>query len=277
MNRQPPHTRDLRFAAARRERRERNRKKPDVLGAIRALVALLLVAQCLRIAFTSPRLRLQEVTVTGTQRLTPADVQKLGHVPLGQNVFRCNLVHVSNQLRTDPIIKDAVVTRELPGTLRVAVSERVPAIQVMSGVERFDADERGFVFQKAGALKRDLPLLQLPASKRPAIGQSLDGNVLKAARECARLAKTQGLQLRNLRIDDAGELWLNVGTSPHDPSATRELAVRLGRATDLPEKFRDIHLILLGAPELTAKASYLNVMCAGNPYYMSKSNPTETN
>lgn len=277
MNRQPPHARDARFAAARRERRERNRKKPDFLGAARVVVALLLVSQSLRVAFTSPRLRLREVKVAGTQRLSPAEVQRVGQVPLGQNVFRCNLVHVSNQLRTDPIIKDAVVTRELPGTLRVVVTERVPAIQIMSGAQRFDADTDGFVFQEAAALKRDLPLLQLPPAQLPGIGKSLAPELLRAARECSRLAKAQGLQLRNLRVDDGGELWLNVETSPHDPSAARALAVRLGRATDLPDKFRDIHQALLGWPDLTAKASYLNVMCAGRPAYMSNADVTETN
>ena len=277
MNRQPPHARDLRFAAARRERRERNRKKPDVPGAIRVVLALILVTQCLRIAFTSPRLRLREVRVTGTQRLSPAEVERIGHVPLGQNVFRCNLVRVSAQLRTDPVIKDAVVTRELPGTLRVAVTERVPALQVMSGAERFDADKDGFVFQKATALKRDLPLLQLPHEKVPKIGQKLSSDVLKAAWECNRLAKAQGLQLRNLRVDEVGELWLNVETSPHNPSAARELVVRLGRATDLPDKFRDIHQVLLGWPDLTAKASFLNVMCAGRPAAMSNADLPETN
>lgn len=276
MNRQPPHARDARFAAARRERRERNRKKPDILGAIRVVAALLLVTQSLRVAFTSPRLRLREVKVSGTQRLSPTDVERAGHVPLGQNVFRCNLVRVSDQLRTDPIIKDAVVTRELPGTLRVAVTERIPAIQIMAGADRFDADQDGFVFQRAGALKRDLPLLQMPAKKLPTIGQKLAPDMLKATRECSRLAKAQGLKLRNLRVDEAGELWLNVETGPPSPSAKPELVVRLGRATDLSDKFRDIHQILLGWPDVTTKASYLDVMCAGNPYYMTKADSTET-
>jgi len=277
MNRQPPHARDARFAAARRERRERNRKKPDIAGAVRVAVALLLVTQSLRVAFTSPRLRLQEVKVTGTQRLSPADVQRVGRVPLGQNVFRCNLVQVSTQLRTDPIIKDAVVTRELPGTIRVVVTERVPAIQIMAGADRFDADEDGFVFQRAGALKRDLPLIQLPSKKLPAIGQKLAADIFKAARECNRLAKAQGLQLRNLRVDEGGELWLNVGTSPLKSSSPSELVVRLGRDTELPQKFRDIHQLIIGKPELASQASYLVVMSAGNPSYMSKADPTESN
>ncbi|MCC2672594.1 MAG: cell division protein FtsQ [Armatimonadetes bacterium] len=277
MNRQPPHARDQRFAAARRERRERNRKKPDILGALRVVVALLLIAQSIRVAFTSPRLRLHDVRVTGTQRLAPPDVQRLGGVPMGQNVFRCNLVRVSEQIRRDPVIKDVVVTRELPATLHVAIRERVPALQVMSGAQRFDADDEGFVFRRAEALTKGLPLLQLPEKDLPGVGQSLAAPTLKAVQECARLAGTQGLQLRNLRVDGAGDLWLNVEISPKNPAAPPMLAVRLGRPTDLPEKFRDIRQVLLGVPDLTAKGSFLNVMCAGSPSYMTDSETTKTN
>jgi cell division septal protein FtsQ len=280
VNRQPPHARDQRFAAARRERRERNRKKPDILGMVRVALALLLIAQSIRVAFTSPRLRLQEVRVTGTQRLSTADVQRLGAVPMGQNVFRCNLVRVSERIKQDPVIKSAVATRELPGTIHVTVRERVPALQVMSGAQRFDADDEGFVFQRADALSKGLPLLQLPEKQLPVIGEVLPAPTLKAVRECVRLANEQGVQLRNLRVervDDAEELWLNVEISPKDLAAPRMLAIRLGRPTDLPEKFRDIHQVLLGRPNLTAECSFLNVMCAGSPSYMTDASVLKTN
>ncbi|MGV3725008.1 MAG: cell division protein FtsQ/DivIB [Actinomycetota bacterium] len=270
MNRKPPHARDQRYAAARRERRERNRKKPDVLGAIRVVVALIVVAQCIRVAFTSPRLRLQEVRVTGTQRLSPDQVRLLGEIPIGQNIFRCNLVQVSKRLRRDPVIKETFVTRELPNTIHATIRERVPALQVMSGAQRFDADSEGFVFQRAETLTRDLPLLQAPANKLLGVGHRIEERVVKAVWECDQLASEQGLKLRNLRVDEAGELWLNVETDPAKAGQPHALAVRLGEETDLPEKFRDIQNSLTWQP-LTAKASYLDVMCAGSPVYMSKS------
>lgn len=274
MNRKPPHAPDQRYAAARRERRERNRKKPDILGAIRVVVALLVVAQCIRVAFTSPRLRLREVRVTGTQRLTPEQVRLLGEIPLGRNIFGCNLAQVSRRLRRDPEIKETFVTRELPNTIHATIHERVPALQLTAGVQRFDADEEGFVFRKSEALIPGLPLLQTPADKLPGVGQRLDGRVAKAVWECDQLAGEQGLKLRNLRVDEGGELWLNVETDPARPGLPRTLAVRLGEETDLPEKFRDIQNSM-SWPELTAKATYLDVMCAGSPVYMSKRETTE--
>jgi len=270
VNKQSPHARDQRFAAARRERRERNRKKPDILGAIRVAVALVVVAQCIRVAFTSPRMRLLEVRVTGTQRLSTQQVQELGGIPVGQNIFRCNLVEVSRRLRRDPVIKETIVTRELPNTIHATIRERVPAIQVMAGGQRFHADEEGFVFQHADAFTRDMPLIQLPAGQVPALGERLEGLVVNTVWECNRLASEQGLKLRNLRvkrIDGLPELWLNVETAAAD-GAPFLLAVRLGRETDLPEKFQDIGHTLTWSP-LTREASYLDVMCAGSPVYMS--------
>lgn len=271
MNKQSPHARDQRFAAARRERRERNRKKPDILGAIRVAVALVVVAQCIRVAFTSPRMRLLEVRVTGTQRLSTEQVQELGGIPVGQNIFRCNLVQVSRRLRRDPVIKETIVTRELPNTIHATIRERVPAIQVMAAGQRFHADEEGFVFQHADAFTREMPLIQLPESQVPVLGEPLEAPFVKALWECNRLASEQGLKLRNLRvkrIDGLMELWLNVETAPTAGGAPYLLAVRLGRETDLPEKFRDIGHTLTWSP-LTKEASYLDVMCAGSPVYMT--------
>lgn len=277
MNRQPPHVRDQRFAAARRERRERNRKKPDILGAIRVLVALVVVFQCIRVAFTSPRLQLREVRVAGTQRLTAEQVQRLGGIPIGQNIFRCNLVQVSQQLRRDPVIEETYVTRELPGTIHVTVRDRVPAFQVSAGAGRFDADKNGFVFQRSAPNTRGLPLLQVAPKQLPRPGEKLPEHLVRALYDCTQLAQEHGLNVRNLRVDGRGELWLNVETGTVGKATPRTLAVRLGRDTDLPEKFRDIRQALTGWPELTAKASYLNVMCAGRPAYMTAAETTETN
>jgi cell division septal protein FtsQ len=277
VSRPSPQTRDMRFAAARRERREKNRKRPDFLGLLRIVLAFVLIGQSIRVAFTSPRLRLREVSVTGTQRLSSEQVQRLGGIPMGRNIFNCNLVQVSRQLRHDPIIKETFVTRELPGTIHVNIRERVPALQVMAGAHQFDADDQGFIFQPAEALTRGLPLLQLPESKLPPIGKQVPEHVVKAVWQCDRLAAEQGLRLRNLRVDDGGELWLNVESGPQEPAKARALAVRLGRETDLPEKFQDIRQALEGWPDLTAKAVYLNVMCAGRPAYMTDQEQSEPN
>ena len=266
MNRQPPQSRS-RMVASRRERRDRNRKKADFAGAFRVLLSIALVAECLRVAFCSPRLKLAQVEVGGTQRYSAQDVQREAGVELGQNIFRVNLVKVGEQLRRDPVIRDAVVTRELPRTVRVDITERVPAIQVVSPGGAYHADREGVVFEKAATLNRKLPLLTLPAHEVPSLGGSLKPERVRAFWECDRLARKEHLKLLNVSVDDAGELWLNTGTSPSGQAVSQGLAVRIGQGTELPEKFRTIRQTLHSRPDLTTKASFLNVMCAARPAF----------
>lgn len=282
MNRRPPQPRD-RASATRRERKSRNRKKPDYLAAFRTLLVLVLIAQCLRVAFASPRLNLREVQVAGTERLSAADVAREAKIPLGQNIFRVNLVRVSDHLLRDPVIREAVVTRELPNSLNVEIRERTPVYQVACKGERWDVDAENVVFRKAPRYLQGEPLLEVQPGDLPALGQPLRADLAKGLAQCKQLARKEGLDLRHLRVDEAGELWLNIATSStkqtaSPPPADEEgnvvpdpgrLKVRVGRLTDLPQKFRDIRQTLQGWPNLTMTATHLDVMCPGRPAYMS--------
>lgn len=274
MNRRLPPTPEE--PAARGEHRDRNRKKPDVGGAIRLLLVALVIGQGLRIAFASPRLRLREVRVSGTQRLTAAQVRELGRVPLDENIFRVNLVRVSENLKRDPVVRRAVVTRELPHTLGIDLEERTPAIQVAHEGRLFHSDREGVVFQSAIQPADGMPLLELPSKERPEVGRSLPAGLADTVWRCAELARDESLEVRNIRIDEGGELWLNIRTYGAAPSSRGNLAVRVGRATELPEKFRDIHQSVRSWPDLTTTAQYLNVMCAGRPAYLRVSERTDT-
>lgn len=259
-----------------RERRNRNRRRPDFRAPIGFLLTLLLVGQSLRVAFSSPRLRLEHVQVSGTQRLAPDEVTRLGKIPLGANIFRVNLVEVSNQLRKDPVIKEAVVSRELPGTVIVEVRERKPAYQITSAGETYNADAQGVVYERAKSLNPAFPRLDVPASALPAPGQALQPERLKALKDCVRLARLERVEVTKMRVDDIGELWLNVTTNTPGSSVPATLSFRVGRTTELPEKFRDIRRALSGFPNLAEKASLVDVMCPGRTAYVPRAKATES-
>lgn len=246
-----------------RERRERNRKKRDIFSMVRFALVLVLVAQGVRVAFTSPRMRLEDVRVSGTQRFTPAEVIRMGRVPVKQNIFRVNLVRVSEALKKAPPIKNAEVKRELPNTLRIEIAERHPAILVRSSAGAFHADPEGILFERVTEAGSKLPVLELAPRQVPPLGQRISAEWVKTVGECTLLAQREHLNLQKLRVDEGGELWLNVGID--SGGQTLSLPVRVGRAAELPEKFRDIRLSLLGFKDRMATATYLNVMCAGRP------------
>lgn len=288
MNRRPPQNREreatrrtappaAKTARKRRggEWRDRNRRKPDLLGLFRSLFVLLLIGQCLRVAFVSPRLQLARIEITGTDRFSPEQIARLGQVPMGSNIFRVNLTRVSTALKTQPLIRDAVVTRQLPNTLQVTLQERTPALQVVRAdrpAQAYLADADGVLFQEAAPRKHgqpgsELPAVEMPPKLLPALGKPLQAELTEAVLECTRLAVDQEVDVAKMRVDGSGELWLNVVIPATSRSQPDVLDVRLGRWTELPEKFRDIRKALQGWPHLTETASHLDVMCAGRPAY----------
>jgi cell division protein FtsQ len=278
VNRRPPQARDRlrRRANVRRPVRDRNRKKPNVAAWIRLGLVTILAAQGLRVAFTSPRLTLAEVRVAGSGRLSPEQVTRLGAIPVGQNIFRVNLVRVSERLRGVPFVEEAVVSRELPAAIAVELRERRPAFQIVSEGRLFHADRGGVVFQQIKAVTGEMPLLSLPAKEVPELGGKLRPELVRAVWECDRLAGAEGLDVRKMRVDGSGELWLNIVTFPTGEANRSLLQVRVGRIAELPQKFRDIRHTLTGWPDLTTRAAYLNVMCAGRPAYLRLTRETSS-
>ncbi len=317
MNRRPPQARDLRDREARErsrvaiaERRSRNRRKPDVWGAVRTVALFLVLAECLRVAFTSPRLNLQHVEVSGKTRYSSADLVRQAGIPMGRNLFGVNLAKVHQRLMSNPVLKEVQVSRSFPDTLVLTVVERTPALQITSTAPAavpapemkgdasaatgtttapvapsrpvLHADREGVVFQTASALRDELPVIDLAQRKLPALGERLSSALNTAAWECVELARQERIPVRAMRVDAGGELWLNVGISasktttrsgsnrekeqPEGPAEPPILPVRLGLLTDLPEKFRDVRMVLVGAPQV-ATADYLDVMSAGNPAF----------
>lgn len=281
MNRRPPQPREREVTRrgsapaarpvrkhARPEWRDRNRRKPDLIALVRSGLMLLLIGQCLRVAFTSPRLQLSRVEVRGTARFTPAQIAALGHIELGQNMFRVNLSRVADYLEREPLIRDAAVTRQLPNTLQVELKERVPALQLTSAATPgacFQADAEGVVFQKVPRPDPKLPLAELAPKLLPKVGDSLRPDLTAAIQECAELARKEKLAVSKIRVDAPEKLWLNVVTPAFPSRPARTLAVFLGRAVDLPAKFEDIRNLLQSSNAKVASAETLIVMTAGHP------------
>ena len=300
MNRRPPQMRErdprehprerTRIPAG--ERRTRNRRKPNVWGTLRLLAMTLLLAEGLRVAFWSPRLSLREVKLTGSTRYSAADLVRMGQIPVGRNIFGVNLARVHDRLLKDPVLGEVEVTRDFPDRLLISVVERVPALQITGAGKVLHADREGVVFQTAPAARPELPTVELPGSRCPKLGDRLDPELNRAAWQCVGLARKEGLTARKLRVDGNGELWLHIvildgagnqrpagdaqtesaprtasaGSETAAPALPADLPVRLGRPTELAEKLRDVRMTLEGAPQV-ARATYLDVMSAGNPFF----------
>ncbi len=134
-------------------------------GIVAANVAIgaVLVASFASVArhfATSGELAVREIEVEGTSRTTPDAVRRVLAPFVGRNVVELSLEEVAKAATLDPWVKDALVKRILPHTLRVSVTERTPgALALLRGLV-YVVDDGGFVMGPAGPeLPFDLPLL----------------------------------------------------------------------------------------------------------------------
>lgn len=109
----------------------------------------------------NPRFRLQKIEARSDSLLPENILKEWTGVQIGENLYRINLKDVRKRLEKQPIIRRAVVRRELPDTLSVAVYERVPIARMglVDGGMNWLLDEEGIVIGKSFQSKQ-LPLLK---------------------------------------------------------------------------------------------------------------------
>jgi cell division protein FtsQ len=76
---------------------------------------------------SSPRFVVSEIVTSGGKHRGPDELAGIAGVAKGQNVFTIDLDRSRARLVSDPWIESAEVTRQLPGTISIRVSEREPA------------------------------------------------------------------------------------------------------------------------------------------------------
>jgi cell division protein FtsQ len=104
-------------------------------------------------------LRVTGVRCEGNSILADSVLVRLAAVPRGVRLYSVDLGAVRKRLRTQPYVRDVVVTRDHPGTVLLEVEERVP-VAVIAGDPMLYVDEEGVVLPPARSeLLFDLPVL----------------------------------------------------------------------------------------------------------------------
>jgi cell division protein FtsQ len=110
-----------------------------------------------------PLFEARRVEVSGTRLLAPHEVLAASGVAIGDNVWTDPAAWEA-ALRKHAVVTDAEVTRRLPATLRIRVTEKRPAALVQAGTLRPVTAEGEILPVDPARVPLDLPLLRTPAS-----------------------------------------------------------------------------------------------------------------
>ncbi len=155
----------------------------------------------------------KRIVIEGTRIVHPNEIRQLAHVTEGDKLFDVDLMTVQRDIATHPYVKAVVVERDVPSTLKITITERLPRAMI-SRQEIMYLDEAGIVLPPA--LSREL--LDLPVVSGLPPGMALKpGSRLnhKDIRECleileaARLVSKEVYHLiSEVRLRNGGDVVL---------------------------------------------------------------------
>ncbi|MDQ3983253.1 MAG: FtsQ-type POTRA domain-containing protein [Actinomycetota bacterium] len=143
--------------------RIRRRREDVARGKKRKLLSVLLtlglIGALVWAAFWSPLLSVRDVKLIGATHTTAAEVAAAAGLGPDDNLLLLSATEIVDAARTLPWVADAEVERRLPGTVRVKVVERKPALVVALGeMARWTIDRHGHVLT-AGQSDARLPVV----------------------------------------------------------------------------------------------------------------------
>ncbi len=198
-------------------------------------------------------LTVQHVRVRGNVRLSEGDVRALVDGIRGENIFRVDFEPYRQRVLDSPWVSSVALSRVLPSTIDVRVTERTPMAVARVGQQLFLVDDAGVIIDEYGAAYRDLDLpivdglVSSPAGKGPLVDH---GRVAVTAAFLAVLADRPDLSRRLSQVDvanahdivvmfDHDPVWLHLGEDQFVERLNRYLEL----VPTLREQFVDIDYV----------------------------------
>ncbi|MCL5887291.1 MAG: FtsQ-type POTRA domain-containing protein [Actinobacteria bacterium] len=165
-----------------REQRQHARARRQILVVCAVAAALAIVAFSVIAIVRSDIFKIQSVDVVGNNRLTDQEVIDLAKLPENETLLRVAVTDIERRVERDPWVASADVSRRIPTTLRINITERVPAAILDVGQELYAIDRLGNVLEQqlttaapAALVIRDIQDIE------PVVGGRPDSDALENA------------------------------------------------------------------------------------------------
>ena len=229
----PPEERARLQAAARQARRDRVRRR--VRRASYGCLALVPVCLLFWVLLASPLLAVSRVEVTGTARLTPAQVLQAADVRPGTPLARVDSPAVKARLAALAPIARVRVVRAWPHTLRLQVTERTPVAVVRQPDGAWAlVDAHGVRFSPSADVPPGLPDLQAtPDQEAQAVQVAAELPSALLAQVAAVQVPSPSSVVLQLRTGGRTVVWGPPGQAARKAAVVTALLPRPGKTIDV--------------------------------------------
>lgn len=185
-----------------------------VLVVVAASVAVAWGAH--RYALSTPRFAVKKLDIRGSRRLGQPEIEKLAGIHVGQNIFALDTAAAERRLLTDPWVKEVKITRQLPGTLRVELSEREARAIASIGTSLYLLTRTGEPFKQIQPGDPfDLPVITgIPArslARDRKAGIERIGVALDVLENYQRIPLSRTYPAQEVHLGDGGEVAMTIG------------------------------------------------------------------
>jgi cell division protein FtsQ len=242
---------DPRFSRRRRAVERAKRRRVIVRAGVAA--GLLVLAWTL---FFSPLLAVRDIDVSGAEHTQALEVAEAAALGRNTNLLLLDGAGVIERVEELPWVKSARLDRMLPGTVRIRISERRPAMVLSLGAARWTIDATGRVLG-AGSAARGLPVLA-----GVQVGTIEPGLSLRTSEAEDALAAYRGLP-RVLRRRVVGVFAPTIERITF--ALDDQTQIRYGAAEDVAAKNEVLRALLRRLRAEGTTAGYIDVRVPGRP------------
>lgn len=195
----------------------------------------LLSAAAVAATLVTPMFNVSEIAVSGNTNLDAQELKLASGIILGRNIFRVSTKKAERNMEKMPYVKAVSVSRRLPDTIKINVTERRPAlyIEVLDGVLVLDAGGT-LISNISGADKPNGPFITGLEVSEFKIGEKIkvdENEKIDIMLLYAKHLKDSGLDVLSIDIKRPEDVLLTLSGG---------LAVSMGSAADIEYKIRNL-------------------------------------
>ncbi|MGW4234490.1 cell division protein FtsQ/DivIB [Streptomyces sp. NPDC004980] len=219
-----------------------------------ALAVALIAAATVWVFYGSSWLRVEQVTTSGTDVLTRAEVEAVAAVPVGAPLVSVDIEAMEDRLRQKlPRIDSVDVVRSWPHGIGLKVTERQPVLLVEKGAKFIEVDAKGVRFATVDKAPGHVPLLELDTDRSASLRRFGSDRLLQEAVDVAGdLPEKLSRETETVRITSYDSVVLEL---------TGERTVMWGSGEEGPVKARVLTALMKASP----KAGHFDVSAPTAP------------
>lgn len=217
-------------------RPKRKRRRP-LIGL--SLFLLFSFALSLYFFINSAFFALKKIEVSGCNTVPQEEIIKLSGVALGTNLFKVDVRNAIAKIEMQPVVKTVTISRKLPHTLVLHITERTPAAVVVGNDGYLAVDIEGKYVKKVDdLLDLNLPVISgITVKKDTSPGADLTTPGLNAALQLIRLMEEPFLKnVTEIQAASPQSLTLKM---------LQGVEIRFGEPENIEQKLKIIRELLM--------------------------------